>query len=176
MRTALANAVSIRCSNDISLANDMSLGESTDSWRYLHNGTSLNFVVMTLGQRIEDRRRALGVSQSELARRVGMPQSSYNSLVNSDVRSTKYLHRLARELQTTPDYLMADTDDPGEGAPDGTILSADQRELLDLYNAMDDASRRSLMHVARSMGSPLPAKPTVHSPKLAYAGPQPRTK
>jgi len=103
-----------------------------------------------------------------------MPQSSYNSLVNSDVRSTKYLHRLARELKTTPDYLMADTDDPDANSPETVLLSAGERELLNLYQAMDEVSQRSLMHIARSMGGPPPPKPTVHSPKLTYAGPPPR--
>jgi len=129
---------------------------------------------MTLGERIEGRLRDLNMSQSELARRAQLPQTTINSLIRGTRRSSPHVVRLARELRTTPAYLMGDTDDysaPDVAAPD---LSADQRELLDLFNAMDEASQRSLMHIARSMGTPPPPKPTIHSPKLAYAGPPPR--
>jgi transcriptional regulator with XRE-family HTH domain len=131
---------------------------------------------MRLGQRIEQRRKQIGITQAELARRVGMPQSSMNSLINGDSRATKYLHKLVRELRTTPEYLSGEIDDPADGAPVEPALSSEQRELLQLHEAMDDASRRALMQVARSMGGEPPPKPTRHSPKLAYAGPPPRDK
>ena len=72
---------------------------------------------MGLGQRIEERRRAIGVSQAELARRVGIRQSTMNSLINGNSRTTRSIVELARHLQTTPDYLMGLSDDPQEGAP-----------------------------------------------------------
>ncbi|WP_454886149.1 XRE family transcriptional regulator [Sphingomonas oryzagri] len=71
---------------------------------------------MTLGARIEERRQALGISQAELARRVPMSQSTMNSLINSDARTTKHLHKIARVLETTPDYLTGEIDDPDAGA------------------------------------------------------------
>lgn len=56
------------------------------------------------------------ISQSELARRVGLQQSTINGLVSGDQQSTTKLHHIARELGTTPAYLIGETDDSSEGA------------------------------------------------------------
>lgn len=69
---------------------------------------------MGLGQRISERLTALGMSQSELARRVGLAQSSINALINRNKVGSKHLHTIARALQTTPAYLAGETDDPDE--------------------------------------------------------------
>jgi len=73
--------------------------------------------LMTLGSRIEERRKSLGISQAELARRVGVRQSTMNSLINGDSRSSRSIVQIAHELQTTPAYLTGVTDDPDAGAP-----------------------------------------------------------
>lgn len=67
---------------------------------------------MGLGQRIEDRLEAAEISQSELARRVGTRQSTINSLIHGKSQSSSYLHKIARELRTTVEYLTGETDDP----------------------------------------------------------------
>lgn len=72
---------------------------------------------MTLGRRIEERRLAVGISQAELARRVGIRQSTMNSLINGESRSSRSIVQIARELGTSPGYLMGATDDPDENAP-----------------------------------------------------------
>lgn len=81
------------------------------------NVLSLDKGAMTLGQRIEERRKALGISQAELARRVGVRQSTMNSLINGDARSSRSIVQIARELQTTPAYLTGEIRDPSEDAP-----------------------------------------------------------
>jgi DNA-binding XRE family transcriptional regulator len=72
---------------------------------------------MGLGARIEARRKEIGISQAELARRVGVRQSTMNSLINGNSRTTRSIVELARELSTTPHYLMGLSDDPDEDAP-----------------------------------------------------------
>lgn len=57
------------------------------------------------------------MSQSELARRVGISQASVFRLVKGEAYGSKHLHRIARELRTSPSYLSGETDDPDEGAP-----------------------------------------------------------
>lgn len=57
------------------------------------------------------------VSQSELARRVGVSQTTIAKLLSGKGYGSKHLHRIARELQTTPAYLEGETDDPNLGAP-----------------------------------------------------------
>ena len=73
---------------------------------------------MTIGERIEVRRKALGISsQAELARRAGIGQSTLNGLIRKPYRWSPHLVDIARALQTTVEYLAGKTDDPDEGAP-----------------------------------------------------------
>lgn len=72
---------------------------------------------MTLGQRIEARASALGISQSELARRIGVGPTTINGLIRGNARWTPYLFKIAKHLQTSAEYLVGETDDPDQGAP-----------------------------------------------------------
>jgi len=71
---------------------------------------------MTLGERLLERLSAAGLSQAELARRVGITQPSINHLIKRGVGGSSHLHKIARELGTTPAYLTGETDDPSAGA------------------------------------------------------------
>ncbi len=71
---------------------------------------------MTMGERLKLRLDALGMSQAELARRVGISQPSVNHLIKRGASGSAHLHKIARELQTTPGYLQGETDDPDAGA------------------------------------------------------------
>jgi Predicted transcriptional regulator len=69
-----------------------------------------------VGDRISSRLTELGLTQSELARRVHVSQATIAQLVTGRSRSSAHLHKIARELQTTPAYLSGETDDPSAGA------------------------------------------------------------
>jgi transcriptional regulator with XRE-family HTH domain len=105
---------------------------------------------MRLGARIEERRQALGISQAELARRVGVRQSTMNSLIKGDSQSSKYLHRIARELGTTPAYLSGETNDPEADAPPAPELRHDQREVMNLFEGLAPKDRAALTQLART--------------------------
>lgn len=85
-----------------------------------------------------DRFRALltakGLSQSELARRVGVSQSAIHKLASGSGYGSTHLHKIARELGTSPEYLQGETDDPRAGAillPTAEIM-AEQLDLVPL--------------------------------------------
>lgn len=61
--------------------------------------------------------QSVGLSQSELARRVGVSQQNIGHLLSGNAQGSKKLHIIARELRTTPSYLAGEIDDPEEGAP-----------------------------------------------------------
>lgn len=74
---------------------------------------------MFRGDRLGELLTARDISQSELARRVGVSQTSIWKLVNEPSQGSKHTHRIASELGTTAEYLMGETDDPaGHGVGD----------------------------------------------------------
>lgn len=70
---------------------------------------------MDFGGRIRSRLETLGMSQAELARRVGIKQPSINHLIKNGAQGSKHIHQIAQALQTTPAYLSGETDDAAEG-------------------------------------------------------------
>jgi len=86
---------------------------------------------VSVGERIRERLDALGMRQAELARRVGISQPTISDLVRGDSRSSSHLHRIARELQTTPAYLTGETDNPEIGASLTSVphLAAEQLDV-----------------------------------------------
>lgn len=67
-----------------------------------------------------------GVSQSALARAIGVSQTTIWKLIKEPGQGSKYTHRIAEELGTTPHYLMDETDDP---APSGAAVSDTKRSF-----------------------------------------------
>lgn len=69
-------------------------------------------MVELIPERLTERRNAAGISQSELARRVGIGQSSASRLEAGGTRNPRQIVQIARILGTTPEYLTGETDDP----------------------------------------------------------------
>ena len=82
-------------------------------------------------ERLAHRMRDKGISQAELARRVGISQQAIGKLVNGSSRSSPNIGRIAEVLETTPAYLAGQVDDAEEGAmllPTEDIIA----DMLDL--------------------------------------------
>lgn len=116
---------------------------------------------MGLGARIEERLTALNISQSELARRAQIPQTTVNSLVKAGRRSTPHLLKLARALQTSPGYLTGETDDPTSDAPEGGLLDAEAQELLAHFGRMTFTDRRTVLQLVKSLAKHAATQPMV---------------
>ncbi|MCZ4340155.1 helix-turn-helix transcriptional regulator [Sphingomonadaceae bacterium G21617-S1] len=71
---------------------------------------------MSLAERLQQRMRKLGLSQAELARRVKVSQPTINALVSGETQHSRYIGKIALELETTTQWLQGETDDPTEGA------------------------------------------------------------
>lgn len=98
---------------------------------------------MKLGERIELRRAEIGISQSELARRVGVRQSTMNSLINGDSRTSRSIVKIAQVLNTSPAYLMGETDDPAQDAVSAAISSQDI-EWLEMLHRLAPRERNAV--------------------------------
>ncbi len=70
---------------------------------------------MVIGARIEHLIRERGITQTKLANAVGVSQAAIAQLIKGKSQGTKHLHAIARELETSPEYLLGHTDDPHPG-------------------------------------------------------------
>lgn len=68
------------------------------------------------GNRVAERMRKVGLSQSALAREVGVSQQTIGKVVTGQSAGSSHLHKIARALQTTAAYLTCEVDDPSEDA------------------------------------------------------------
>ncbi len=82
-------------------------------------------------QRFRNLMASKGISQSELARRVGVSQSAIQKLASGNAYGSAHLHKIARELGTSAAFLAGETDDPSEGAVPLPTIEA-MAEQLDL--------------------------------------------
>jgi len=81
-----------------------------------------------------------GMTQSELARRVGVSATAIWKMMNEPAQGSKHTHKIARELETSAEYLMGETDDGstsrqlvaapvGGEEPDSDIVEIDSIDL-----------------------------------------------
>lgn len=128
-------------------------------------------------ERLKDRMEACGLSQAELARRVGVAQTSIFKLLSGRSYNSRYLHIIARELQTTAAYLTGETDDSNAELPDDVLTSQD-REDISLLQRLRSTDRDAIRQLMRSLtadaaapsAEPVPIPATVHSPVRSFAG------
>lgn len=63
-----------------------------------------------IGSKVKARLDALGMTQTELASEVGVTQGTIASLISGRSNGSKHLHKIARALRTSPEYLLGETD------------------------------------------------------------------
>lgn len=100
-------------------------------------------------QRILQRRKLLGLSQEELALRVGTSQrqiSKYETGKNDPTSSV--LGALAVELGTTPNYLLGITDNP-EAALDVADLDELEQELIAILRGQQRDMRERILRAVK---------------------------
>lgn len=73
-------------------------------------------MVSKLGERLLERLAVAGVSQADLARQIGVTQPAINHMIKRGTGGSAHLHKIARVLKTTPEYLIGDSDDPSLSA------------------------------------------------------------
>lgn len=122
---------------------------------------------MAVGQRIRERLKARGMSQAELARRVGVDQSTINALINGHSRGSRYMHSIARELLTSPEFLEGQTDDSDPGAIPNYDLDAQERTLLAQVRELDPVDRNAIFRIVGALVNQV-ARPTIHDRQLEY--------
>lgn len=122
-------------------------------------------------ERLKERMEARNLSQAELARRVGIAQTSIFKLLSGQSYGSRHLHKIARELGTTPAYLTRETDDPESDQVDEVLSYEDRQDiaLLQQLSNQDRGAIRQLMLSLTDKATPAPKPATLHSPQRKYA-------
>ncbi len=104
---------------------------------------------MTLGQRIKTLRKALGLSQEQLAERIGIHQGSLSELERGRTKKGfgETIVKLATALHTNPEWLVT-----GKGSPTPSVQNdVDESEVLAIYRALPSPLRDAWMASGRAM-------------------------
>lgn len=105
-----------------------------------------------IGNRIKDRRLELGMSQAELAKRIGAKHQTTISKIEVEKRGVplKYLKPLAEALQTTQEYLLGEIVSPDYYAF-RTINFDKSLEVFSELSAPNQKSALDYMHYLYKM-------------------------
>ncbi len=103
---------------------------------------------MTVGERIRNRRIELGMSQDELAKKVGYKsRSSVNKIeMSRDLPLTK-VQKMANALDVSPGFLMGWEDEVDVPLPSEVVQGA-QKAIIDMLN--DDSQAQKVENMIRN--------------------------
>ena len=106
---------------------------------------------MRIGEKIAQRRRELGLTQDELARRMGYRSKAAISKIETNVNdiSQTTLTRFAEALDTTAAALMGWAEEPGAGRPAPRV----PREIDAVYDALNEQGQKELCRYGRYLGA-----------------------
>ena len=113
---------------------------------------------MDLAEKVRNRRIELGMSQEELARRMGYSsRSSINKIENGRPCSQKIIARLAESLDVGIAYLMG-WDEQIQSDPIGTaerhiemIMDEDLSEIFEDFKKLDTKKRKIVKDLVKSL-------------------------
>lgn len=111
---------------------------------------------MELAERVRARREELGLSQTELAQKMGYnSRSSINKIENGRAISQKLIVRLAEALEVSPSYLMGWDEKPEEQAEyeASILMDEDIMELVHLYKCLDSEQKKAVKQMAKLLAS-----------------------
>lgn len=111
--------------------------------------------MVTIGQRIADERKRLGMTQEELAHRVGYQTKSAINKIETGLREVpqKKIAAFASALDLTPGQLMGWDESPeelGSLAAD-VLLNPDLMRLAQIYMDLEQADKDMLLMLAENM-------------------------
>jgi len=102
-------------------------------------------------KRIKSRRQAIGMSQEELAYRIGTSQSQvskYERGVND--LTGDVLTKIAHALETTSDYILGITDNPNKEVNESNLDSL-ETEIFELLRGQPEFERKRALLVIKAM-------------------------
>lgn len=95
----------------------------------------------TTASRLRDLRIAKEVSQSDVARYLGIERASYSAYESGASRPVRYMDKLALYFNVSTDYLLCLSDNP---QPKKQGLNEEEKKLLDKYWQLNAEGRLAL--------------------------------
>lgn len=109
---------------------------------------------MTVGERIKQRRMELGLTQEELAIRMGYKGKTAVCMAETrgDNVTTTKVAKFAKALDVTPRWLMGfeDPDDHAEDVVDYLVNTREGKEFIELYQGATPAIRNAVLTLLKS--------------------------
>lgn len=92
---------------------------------------------MTVGERIKQRRKELGLTVDEVAERLGKNRATVYRYESNEIENlpTPILEPLARVLETTPEYLIGWKNEQKENS---SSIKQDRKAVIKQINSMSD--------------------------------------
>jgi phage repressor protein C with HTH and peptisase S24 domain len=84
--------------------------------------------VMSLAERIKERREALGITQTELAELIGIKQQSVGSIENGETKNPRKIFEIAQALKCSVQWLKTGEQESNATQLDGVSLWEDEGE------------------------------------------------
>lgn len=100
---------------------------------------------MSIALRVKSTREALGLTQVELAEKVGTSQQSIEQLENGKTKRPRYLPELAKVLEVTVDWLL-------DGTSFGNISPIEKQRTIQLYPLISWVSAGEWQEAVESYG------------------------
>ena len=114
---------------------------------------------MSIGQRIKSRREELGMSQEDLAHKIGYKSKSSINKIELDIQQLRQskIKQIADALETTTDYIMGwsekKNDEPKEKHDVTDLIKnqygSDVYELVQLYLKLNEVGKKKIMEELR---------------------------
>ena len=113
---------------------------------------------MNIGKIIRDRRKELGLLQSEVATSVGVTEGTISRWESGDIGNMRRdrIYKLAKVLQLNPAEIMGFTEQELRSFEEGDLLAyastdPDAIELLELYRKMDRHDKKRVVEFVRAL-------------------------
>lgn len=106
---------------------------------------------MSLGSNIRYYREILGMSQSELARRIGKTPGAISQYEADKVHPRMPILETIADALDVPTYRLLGTVPETVYAVIRMDVSTDEEDLVELYRAMEPEKREQLLRIARTL-------------------------
>jgi len=102
-----------------------------------------------MGKRVRALRKALGMTQVQLARQVGVSQSAISDIERGDTTDVMgpTLSALCTRLRTNPEWLLNGIGHPGPAL----ATNIETNELVAVFRSLSDEHRAVVLSVARTL-------------------------